>query len=287
MAVVGPEETVGLRAREKAIAETFMVGFPWLMAIWPLVNTTMWLSLWPFVMSGSLPLWMGFLIAMLNVSASYLPSHDAQHHIFVREGVRFHWVNELIGWYSLIPMFAPLSVLRVTHFEHHKYTNDPDLDPDYPMAASTVGGALAKALVKGQPRHERYGSTLRRLGTPAAKRAAVHGMIMKAIQYTILTALAWSGHVWEAVFLWWLPLKLSSVYINFYLSWAPHRPMTGRGRYRDTRAFKSLFGNIGSSGMQYHIIHHLYPTIPLSRNPAAFRALRPILEERGCDLGGL
>ena len=155
------------------------------------------------------------------------------------------------------------------------------------MATSTLLGALGKALVKGQPLHERYGATLRRLGTPAAKRAMLHGMIAKVLQYSILATLAWNGHVWEALLIWWLPLKIGSVYINVYLSWAPHQPMSGRGHYRDTRAFKSIWGNIGSSGMQYHIIHHLYPTIPLSRNPAAFRALRPILEERGCDLGGL
>ena len=64
-------------------------------------------------------------------------------------------------------------------------------------------------------------------------------------------------------------------------------PGTGQGRYRDTRAFISKLGNLGSLGMQYHIAHHLYPTIPLHRTPAAYRALRPILAERGCDLGGL
>jgi beta-carotene hydroxylase len=155
------------------------------------------------------------------------------------------------------------------------------------MAASTLMGAFGEALVKGQPRHDRYGATLQRLGTPAAKRAMLHAMMFKVLQYSILAALAWTGHVWEAVFMWWLPLKIGWVYINFYLSWAPHQPMSERGRYHDTRAFKSIWGNIGSSGMQYHIIHHLYPTIPLSRNPAAFRALRPILEERGCDLDGM
>lgn len=276
-----------LRAQEKAIADRFIYGFPWVMVIWAVVNTSIWLALWPLVFNGMLPLWAGFIIATVNVTASYLPSHDAQHHIIAAEGSRWHWFNELIGWYSLIPLGVPLSVLRVTHFQHHRHTNDPDLDPDYPMTASTVLGGLGKALVKGQPRHDRYGATLQRLGTPAARRAGVHAIVCKALQYGILAALAWSGHVWEAVFLWWLPLKIASVYINFYLSWAPHRPMEGRGRYRDTRAFRSLWGNIGSSGMQYHIIHHLYPTIPLNRHPAAFRALRPILEARGCDLGGL
>lgn len=285
--MVEKNETPGLRAREKAIAEQFMIGFPWIMLIWPLVNTAVWLSLWPLVMSGTLSLWAAFPIALVNVTAAYLPSHDAQHHIFVPEGSRWHWINELIGWYSVVPMCVPLSVLRVTHFEHHRHTNDPELDPDFSMTASTLMGAVGKAIVKSQPLHDRYADTLQRLGTPAAKSAGLHTMLSKVLLYGILAALAWTGHVWEALFLWWLPLKIGSVYINVYLSWAPHQPMTGRGRYRETRAFRSLWGNIGSSGMQYHIIHHLYPTIPLNRNPAAFRALRPILEERGCDLGEL
>lgn len=276
-----------LRAREKEIAERYIGGFPRIMVIWPLVNTTVWLALWPLVLGGTLPLWAGFLIATVNTTAAYLPSHDAQHHIIVPEGSRWHWFNEFIGWYSLVPLATPLSILRVTHFEHHRHTNDPLLDPDYPMAAVTIPGAIAKALVKAQPRHERYSSTLERIGTPAARAAMLHMAIFKFVNYSILAALAWSGFVWEAILLWWLPVRIAQVYINFYLSWAPHHPMVERGRYRETRAFRSIWGNIGSSGMQYHIIHHLYPTIPLNRHPAVYRALRPILEERGCELGGL
>jgi beta-carotene hydroxylase len=276
-----------LRARERAIAESFMGGVSWLMVAWPLVNTSVWLALWPLVFTGTLPLWAGFLIAIVNCGAAYLPSHDAQHHIYAPEGSRWHWLNEAIGWYSLIPMFAPLSALRVTHFEHHRHTNDPVLDPDFNMQAHSAWRAVANAMVKQQTRHELYGPALIRLGTPAANAALAHVLIAKVVQYAFLCTLAWTGYVWEAVFLAWLPLWISAIYVNFYLSWAPHQPMEARGRYRDTHAFKSIWGNIGSSGMQYHIIHHLYPTIPLSRNPAAFRALRPILEERGCDLGGM
>jgi beta-carotene hydroxylase len=39
--------------------------------------------------------------------------------------------------------------------------------------------------------------------------------------------------------------------------------------------------------MQFHIIHHLYPTIPLMQTPAAYWELKPILQRRGCDLGQL
>lgn len=285
--MVEPAATQSLRAREKAIAESFMGGVSWIMVAWPLVNTTLWLALWPLVLTGVLPLWAGFPIAIVNCTAAYLPSHDAQHHIYAPEGSRWHWLNEAIGWYSLVPMFAPLNAMRLTHYEHHRHTNDPDLDPDYNMNASSAWGAVALALVKMQPRNDLYGPALKRLGTPAAKTALTFALAAKVLQYSFLSALAWTGYVWEAMFLAWLPLRISGIYIHFYLSWCPHQPMKERGRYRDTHAFKSIWGNIGTSGMQVHIIHHLYPTIPLSRNPAAFRALRPILVERGCDLGGM
>ena len=64
-------------------------------------------------------------------------------------------------------------------------------------------------------------------------------------------------------------------------------PGVETGRYRDTRGFRSKLGNLGSLGMQFHIIHHLYPTIPLMQTPAAYWALKPILQRKGCDLGQL
>ena len=61
--------------------------------------------------------------------------------------------------------------------------------------------------------------------------------------YGILFALAWSGHAIEAALLWWLPRHIGLTYIQYYLSWAPHHPATDKGRYRDTRSFRSIFGN--------------------------------------------
>jgi len=60
--------------------------------------------------------------------------------------------------------------------------------------------------------------------------------------------------------------------------------MNEMGRYRNTRSFSHKLGNIVAFGMEDHIIHHLHPGMPLNRNKAAFRELRPILEARGCRL---
>jgi beta-carotene hydroxylase len=63
--------------------------------------------------------------------------------------------------------------------------------------------------------------------------------------------------------------------------------MEEKGRYRDTRAWRSPVGTIASMGMEYHIIHHLFPKIPLLQTGPAYREMRPLLEERGCRIDGL
>jgi beta-carotene hydroxylase len=94
--------------------------------------------------------------------------------------------------------------------------------------------------------------------------------------------LAWAGYGLEAALIWWLPRQIGISYISLFLSWAPHHPANEKGRYRNTRFFTSPLGNILVLGMEHHGIHHLYPAIPLTKNAAAFREMKPILEARGC-----
>jgi beta-carotene hydroxylase len=280
-----------LRMQEKDIADQFIGGFPFLIVAWGIINTAIWFSLWPLVFFGIIPLWIAFIIACVNITASYLPAHDAQHYIIARKGSRFEWFNEAFGHIVLVPLTLPFRTARITHMEHHKHTNDPLRDPDYSNRASGPIAAILKTIQNRQPRAiggaNRYVQMLKQANTKAAKTALIDALIMKIFHFGVLTALAWNGYAIEALLLWWLPKHIALTYIYFYLSWAPHHPSVETGRYRDTRGFKSRLGNLLSMGMQYHIVHHLYPNIPLNKTPAAYRALRPILLERGCDMGTL
>jgi beta-carotene hydroxylase len=173
--------------------------------------------------------------------------------------------------------------------EHHAHCNDPELDPDYGVStiANNKWQFFINTLLQRQP-----GSNSIASYTEALKRTGKSHIMIDALAYnliytTILFSMAWSGYAIEVALLWWLPRHITITYINYYLSWMPHRPAQKQGRYRDTKAFRSRLGNIGSMGMQYHTVHHLYPTIPLSLTPAAFRELRPILQRKGCDFRGL
>ena len=270
---------------EREIAARHIDKFPYFAVFWAFTNFAVWLSLWPLVFMGIIPLWLGFIIATVNITLSYLPSHEAQHDIIAKPGSKLRWLNQLVGHISIIPLVLPYRVAKYTHMEHHKHANDPAKDPDYATHADGPLDAIWKSLYYRQPRAagglNAYGDALHRIGRSDV---VLDGVIYQIIHFGILFGLAWSGYALEAALLWWLPRHIGLTYIQFYLSWAPHHPGEKSGRYRDTRSFRSILGNIGSLGMQYHIIHHLHPRIPLYRTPQAYWEMKPILEARGCDV---
>ncbi|MEM1149644.1 MAG: fatty acid desaturase [Pseudomonadota bacterium] len=277
-----------LMRAEREIAAKHMDKFPYFAVFWAFTNLAVWLALWPLVLFAGLPLWIAFPIAALNITLSYLPSHEAQHDIIARPGTRLRWLNQLVGHLSTLPLVLPYRVAKLTHMEHHKHANHEELDPDISVSAPGPLSAIWKSIVNRQPRAEggfnAYGATLMRLGrTDVVLDAVVYNLVF----YGTLFAMAWNGYAIEAALLWWLPRHLALTYIQFFLSWAPHHPGLTTGRYRDTRSFRSRLGNIGSLGMQYHVVHHLYPRIPLYRTPMAYWEMKPILEARGCDVHSL
>lgn len=276
---------------EREIARKHLDKFPWVSVAWGLGNLAVWFSLWPLVLTGALPLWAGFLIATANVTLSYLPSHEAQHDIIARPGAKLRWLNELVGHLSTIPLVIPYKMLKLTHLEHHKHTNDPERDPDYGTKANGPLHAIWKSIQNRQPGGkdgtDKYASVLVEMDTDESKRALLTGILWTAGFYAVLFAMAWSGYALEAALLWWLPRHIGLTYIQYYLSWAPHHPGKETGRYTNTRSFKSILGNVGSLGMQFHIVHHLHPRIPLFRTGPAYWEMKPILEARGANVDEL
>ena len=267
---------------EREIAQAYLGRVPWEMVAWGLGNFLVWLSLWPLVFAGILPLWAGFVIATINCALAYLPSHEAQHSIIGAEGTPLRWLNDLVGHVSTIPLVFPYRMAWITHRLHHAYANDPERDPDIASRGATWWKGAYNSLRDRQPGYEGgYAKAMRDAEDPGRDRALVEAMVLRTTHFIILTLLAWSGYAIEACLLWWLPRHLGFIYLITFLSWAPHHPMVERGRYRDTRFWRSPVGAVGSLWMEFHIIHHLYPKIPLLDTPKAWRALEPLLIERG------
>jgi beta-carotene hydroxylase len=282
------EERAWLR-EEAAIARKYTGKLPWEMVAWGLGNFVVWLSLWPLVFSGVLPLWAGFVLSTICVTLTYLPSHEAQHSIIAPEGSKLRWLNELVGHVSILPLVLPYRIAWITHRAHHAHANDPSLDPDHYNRAPTWWQAVWAGIQGRQPGAQSAYKTLGQNGNedPEIRRAVLEAVALQTSHYAILTALAWSGFALEALLLWWLPRHIGISYISLFLSWAPHHPMIEQGRYRDTRAWRSPVGTVLSLWMEFHVIHHLFPTIPLFKTKTAFYEMRELLESRGVRNDGL
>ena len=274
-----------LNQMEREIARKHIGKFPWLIVIWAFANLAFWLALWPLVLFFGVPLWVGFILSTVSISLSYLPSHEAQHDIIARPGSKLRWLNELVGHLSILPLALPYRVARLTHIEHHKHTNHPELDPDYTTRATGPLAAIWTSIRNRQPRAKGGMNAYMRTIVRLRRRDLIFDVIAgNLIFFGALFTLAWSGYAIEAALLWWLPRHLAFIYIHYYLSWAPHHPAKDTSRYGRTRSFAATLGNLGSMGMQYHIVHHLHPRIPLYRTPKAYWEMKPILEARGADV---
>lgn len=269
---------------EREVAKRHSGMVPWGVVVWAFANTLCWLGLWPLVLTGTIPLWLGFVVATVNLSLVYLPTHEAQHHIIGRPGTKWYWLNELVGHATSWLWLYPFEFLRVTHLDHHRFANNPDLDPDIQSHAEGPWSAIWASIRSRQPVGGLVDDYLRSIIRNGRTDLLVLTLLYRFGYFGILIGLAWSGYALEALLLWWLPYQIALTYIQFFLSYAPHSPGLGQGRYADTRNWRSKLGNLGSMGMQFHIVHHLHPYIPLSRTPAAYWEMRPILQARGCSL---
>jgi beta-carotene hydroxylase len=288
MSTTMPASEKAMIAEEAVIARQYMGRVPWEMVVWGLGNLAVWLALWPLTFSGVLPLWTAFGLSTVCIILSYLPSHEAQHSIIAANGKPLRWLNELVGHVSTIPLVLPYRIAWITHRMHHANTNDPQLDPDYSVKGERWWQSVWGGIRDRQPGSD---SAYRTLGKssddPEVRRAIAEAGVMTMTYYAVLSTLAWSGHAIEAFWIWWLPRQIGYAYIQVFLSWLPHYPMEGQGRYRDTRAWRSPVGTILSLGMEYHVVHHLFPRIPLCQTGPAYRALKPLLERRGVRNDGL
>jgi len=272
---------------ERAIARRYTEGFPWFMAVWGLGGFMLWGALWPLVHFEHIPMWVGCVVSTVILCYCYLPTHEAQHGNFARPGSRLRWFNELVGHLSVLPSVFPYRLHRAIHLKHHAYTNDPARDPDIYMKADTIWGAARNAWYSRQPGQAGALQPNVLEDTPKKEQLLLEAIVVTRLVWLVMAVLAWNGLALEVLLLWWIPRQVSSIYTPVTLSWVPHHPMEETGRYRDTRGWKSPVGTVLSSGMEYHLVHHLFPSIPLNRTPAAYRELKPLLEKEGMTLDGL
>jgi fatty acid desaturase len=235
---------------------------------WPtvfvfLLAAGLMVTTWTMCLMDRWPLWVGMLTNGFSVYLLFSVAHDGVH----RALSRYPIINESLSRFALLMMLpmAPFEGVRWLHMQHHRFTNgkkDPDgyvhWAPWYlkPILFASVDVLYSIYFV----RHG--GEQLKKHLRPIA--------VATAIFAAVLAVLISAGYGWEVLFLFFLASRVGLFLIALVFSYLPHVACDTPAEvneYRATsirRGFEWLLTPL-LMYQNYHLIHHLFPTVPFYR----------------------
>jgi beta-carotene hydroxylase len=235
--------------------------------------------------AAAIPLWLGAAINTVFIYAYYTVVHEAVHSNISSRHKGWRWVDGLIGRIACVPLWLFFTHHKRAHMVHHARTNEDD-DPDIYARGGFLGWCLYRLplTLLGYFNPLQLRRECRRFGlTPAQTRRT---MASFAAYTAVPLALVALGLGRELLLLWLLPWWIGQFVMLTFFTWIPHYDHHATGRYRNTRVSLWPGGNFLLQGQNYHLIHHLIPSVPYYRYEAVFNDMRPILESKGAVIEG-
>ena len=202
--------------------------------------------------------------------------HETAH----RTAFRRRGLNALIGTLAGLLTVWPYRNYRVYHWEHHRHTQDPDLDPELYFAKPSWLVAYLFVLTGIPNFYRRLGDILRlargRADRPWMAPPERRALIIEARAYlTVYVAVAAASVLAGSpmvLVVWLAPLLVGQAFLRPYLL-AEHTACAfTRDCLDNTRTTLTLsLVRLFAWNMPYHAEHHVYPAVP-------FHALRRLHE---------
>lgn len=249
-------------------------------ALIALVGTLIWQVTTRYGVVWAIPLIViqGYLIAFL-----FMVVHEAAHKtVFTSRRL-----NEALGHVSSLMIVLPYEHYALFHWDHHRFTQDPDRDPE--LVTATIPSSdtrLAIAYTGIVQLTNRIRLLVRRAVTgqavapwiPEAKQsmvvreARIYALVYLAL---LIASVAFSSTM--LLWCWLVPLYVGQLFLRPYL-YAEH---TGcertRSAYENTRTtYTDALTKWFTWNMPFHVEHHAYPSVPFHALPK----LNAIIDER-------
>jgi beta-carotene hydroxylase len=215
----------------------------------------------------------------INATAIYLlftVMHDSMH----RTAHESRFINDLLGRLSALPLTVTMPLFRAVHYEHHSHTNDPERDPDL-IVNRGPRWALpfwCLAIVVEYRRHY-FGRRMWRDRSDLIEATAMECLLLGAIAVAAAT-----GTFGTIAIVWLGPALIAVAVLALCFDFLPHYPYNSRERYLDTRIYPGRVLNALLLGQNYHLVHHLWTTIPWYRYQRVFGEIEHELVGRGARI---
>lgn len=212
------------------------------------------------------PSWAAISMGVVASYMSYTILHEAAHANIGTNKRLNEWVGRigLLGC-SITPFFANY---RFVHLAHHRYVNDKKLDPDL-----FCGSGPAWTLpLRWALMDVAYIAAYFRLGAYRAGSKAEKREYWLAFGFTtvLLLTITVTGFWPQFLTFYFLPTRIAMVLLAFTFDYLPHYP---HDVHINDNAFRATSNRVGMEwlltplliGQNYHLSHHLYPSIPFYR----------------------
>jgi len=241
-------------------------------------------STW-LTMAGVIPIWLGALANTIFIYSLYTVVHEALHSNISSRTKSLRWLDTMAGVIACVPLWLHYHQHKRQHLQHHAHTNE-ETDPDIYAKGSFLAWVFLRApaaLLSYFNPVQQYWDCKR---FQCTRRDYVYTSLSFSAYAAIVIGLIAAGYGREVLFLWFVPWWIGQTVMLTFFTWTPHHDHSETGRYRNTRV--SLFpgANFLLQGQNYHLIHHMIPSIPYYRYKSTFDEMRPILEQKGVRIEG-
>lgn len=203
--------------------------------------------------------------------------HDGAHYLLFKNRRLNAVVSELfLAW----PLFITMRAYRGSHFAHHRHVNtdkDPDLmrkqnsEWEFPKSWKALGALLAKD-VFGLNTHQQLfelADMAEQKDAPSGKGG--HYTSARILYYVIVLSVVTYFRLWPLfLLLWVVPILTWLKMIMRVRSIAEHFAIENDHAYTKSRTTLPSFLErvfVAPRNVNFHLEHHLYPSVPFFRLP--------------------
>jgi len=227
-------------------------------------------SVWGY-WAWDLPGWACFSLDVLALHIAGTIIHDACHHAAHQNRI----LNAALGHGSALLLCFSFPVFTRVHIQHHAHVNDPKNDPDHFVS---TGGPLW--LIAARFFYHEVFFFQRRLWR---KWELLEWFLARLFLVLVVVVTLHFGVYDFVLTYWFLPSAVVGLALGLFFDYLPHRPFQARDRWKNARIYPNPVLNLLIMGQNYHLIHHLWPSIPWYHYQKAYYATKPLLDEKGCD----
>jgi len=211
----------------------------------------------------------GYLVAFL-----FMAVHETAH----KTAFKSRGFNLVVGNLSAFIIGLPYEYYCLFHWDHHRYTQDPDKDPELivgvkPKSDTQLAIAYSGLLqVAGRLRLMLGHAVIGKVVVPWIPENKRIIIVVEARAYLAIYALLFALSLWfsSALLLWvWIvPLVIGQFFLRPYL-YAEHTGCErARSAFQNTRTiYTGALVKWIAWNMPYHVEHHAYPSIPFHALP--------------------